>query len=129
MDPAPTTIAIAVVEHDGCFLVGRRPAAKPLAGYWEFPGGRVEQGETLEQAAVRECLEETGVSVEVTGSYPGTTHQYAHDTVQLHFCACQLAGPRQTPREPFRWVARRELKQLQFPEANRELLQLLSRET
>ena len=58
----PTLVAIAVVEHDGCFLVGVRPEGKPLAGFAEFPGGKVDHGETPEQAAIRECREESGLA-------------------------------------------------------------------
>src|SRR5437764_2006476 len=59
----PTPIAVAVVEKDGHFLVGQRPEGVSLAGLWEFPGGKIEPGESPEAAAVRECLEETGVDV------------------------------------------------------------------
>ena len=61
-------IAVAVVEHDGRFLVGLRPAGKPLAGFSEFPGGKVHSGETPAEAAERECREETGLSVVVGAS-------------------------------------------------------------
>ncbi len=54
-----TRIAIAVVEHDGNFLIGLRPSGAVLGGLWEFPGGKVEPDETPEAAAARECLEET----------------------------------------------------------------------
>ena len=62
---SPTPIAVAVVEHDGRYLVGQRPAHVPLGGFWEFPGGKVERGETPEAAAIRECLEETGLTVHI----------------------------------------------------------------
>ncbi len=124
-----TAIAVAVVEHDDRFLVGQRPAGKPLAGYWEFPGGRVEEGESPQQAAIRECLEEAGVIVNVMGSYASKTHSYAHDTVELHFFACDLQQPSQAIRDPFRWVTRDKLRELQFPAANRELLHLLCGDT
>lgn len=58
----PTPIAIAVVQHADQFLIGQRPAGLVLSGYWEFPGGKIQLGETPEAAAVRECLEETGLS-------------------------------------------------------------------
>ena len=92
MPHAQTRIAIAVVERNGRFLVGQRPPGKPLAGFAEFPGGRVEAGETPEQAAIRECFEETGLSVAVVGRYDGRLHDYAHDRVHLHFFACRIAG-------------------------------------
>ena len=119
---SPTQIAVAVVQDQGKFLVGQRPSGKPLAGYWEFPGGRVEAGETPQQAAIRECLEETGLQVEVVGSYATQTHRYEHDCVELHFFACRTLKANESPVPPFCWVDRSELLQLRFPEANEELL-------
>ncbi len=121
----PTPIAIAVVEHDGTFLVGQRPAGVALAGYWEFPGGKVEPGETPAEAAVRECYEETGVECVVGEAYPATVHQYAHDRVRLFFFACRPRDPQAEPKAPFRWAARAELRALRFPEANAALLDVL----
>jgi mutator protein MutT len=122
---APTTIAVAVVEHDDRFLVGLRPAGVPLAGLWEFPGGKVEPGEELDEAAARECLEETGVAVEVRSAYPDQVHEYAGGSVHLHFFDCRPVDPGTHPRSPFRWVRREELGDLRFPEGNGALLQLL----
>ncbi|MBI3839784.1 MAG: NUDIX domain-containing protein, partial [Planctomycetia bacterium] len=61
----PVEIAVAVVEGDGKFLIGQRETGVPLAGLWEFPGGKVEPGEPAENAAIRECLEETGWLVRI----------------------------------------------------------------
>jgi 8-oxo-dGTP diphosphatase len=120
-------IAIAVVEHEGAFLVGQRPAGVALAGLWEFPGGKIDPGESAEAAAVRECLEETGLSVEPLFRYPDRVEQYDHDRVELCFVACRLALPRQVPpRAPFRWVPREEIHNYQFPAGNLGLLELLS---
>jgi 8-oxo-dGTP diphosphatase len=58
-------IAIAVVEQNNCFLIGKRPPGVVLAGYWEFPGGKILDGEEPSACAARECREETGVDVEV----------------------------------------------------------------
>jgi 8-oxo-dGTP diphosphatase len=121
----PTRIAIAVVEHHGRYLIGRRPEGVPLAGYWEFPGGKVQAGETAEQAAARECLEETGLEVAVGEPYPAVVHQYAHGKVALEFFACRPLEPEQTPRSPFRWVLAADLGEYQFPEANGGLLAYL----
>jgi 8-oxo-dGTP diphosphatase len=125
-----TPIAIAVVEHDGSFLMGHRPVGVPLAGLWEFPGGKVEPGETPEAAAVRECLEETGVVVQPLFRYPRHVESYAHGEVELFFVACQpLNSSRAVPREPFLWVKRERLSDYRFPSGNAELLRLLSQST
>lgn len=123
-----SAIAIAVVEHNGHFLVGERPDGKTLASYAEFPGGRVEEGESPEQAAVRECEEETGLQVEVVGNYDACHHDYAHDRVHLRFFACRLVGAKTTPQPPFEWIARKRLGELRFPEANVALLARLLRD-
>ena len=121
-----TPIAIAVVEHDGRFLVGQRPEGVPLAGLWEFPGGKIMPGETPEAAAVRECLEETGLAVQPLARYPEHLQAYDHDRVRLHFIACRLTGNSlATPLPPFRWSSRDEMATLTFPSGNATLLGLL----
>lgn len=127
MSGQPTPIAIAVVEHEGCYLVGRRDKNAPVGGYWEFPGGKVLPSESLEQAARRECLEETGLAVEVGSSLGQREYAYAHDCVRLHFFRCILREPqRAKPRAPFRWVLADELDQYEFPPANAELIARLT---
>jgi 8-oxo-dGTP diphosphatase/A/G-specific adenine glycosylase len=123
----PTPIAIAVVEHHGSLLVGRRPEGGALAGLWEFPGGKIEPGETAEAAAVRECLEETGLAVEPMFRYPTHTHDYPHGSVELFFVACRpLAADPFPAANRFRWIVRNELTKLDFPEGNRAVLQILT---
>jgi 8-oxo-dGTP diphosphatase len=122
-----TPIAIAVVEQNGRFLIGQRPPGVALAGLWEFPGGKIESGESAEAAAVRECWEETGLAVEPLFRYPEREHAYAHDRVQLIFVACRtISGALDSPREPFRWVERAKLGEYEFPAANVEILTNLS---
>ena len=123
-----TPIAIAVVEQAGSFLIGQRPPGAALAELWEFPGGKIEPGESAEAAAVRECLEETGLAVEPLFRYPQHVQQYDHDRVQLNFVACRLSpGTHSLPREPFRWVVRDDLGGYAFPAGNARLLQLLAK--
>ena len=81
-----TNVACAVIERaDGSFLLAQRPSGKPYSGYWEFPGGKVESGESPRVALARELEEELGITV--TLAYPWVTrmHSYTHATVRLHF--------------------------------------------
>lgn len=119
-------VAIAVVEREGEFLVGLRPEGSALAGYWEFPGGKIESDETPAIAACRECLEETGWEVRVVGAYPTADHDYRHASMRVHFLACVPARQRGPLPPRFRWVPRGELCRYRFPEANAALLEQLA---
>lgn len=89
--PAPpprpiTPVAVGVlVRADGAVLLADRPAGKPYAGYWEFPGGKVEPGETIEQALARELGEELGVRLRESEPWVTTQYEYPHAHVRLHF--------------------------------------------
>lgn len=124
MSTAPTPIAIGVIQHEGKYLIGQRPAGKPLAGLWEFPGGKVEAGETPAEAAARECLEETGLRVVVGPQYPEVVQQYDHDRVRLHFFACAPADVEMLGDlvAGYRWVSGQELARYEFPSANAGLI-------
>jgi 8-oxo-dGTP diphosphatase len=122
----PTPIAVAVVRHAGKYLIGRRPEGVPLAGFWEFPGGKVRPGETPEAAAVRECREETGLEVAVASTYPEVVQQYDHDRVHLHFFACTPTDAAPPTPDGYRWVSGLELRDYEFPRANAGLIALLS---
>jgi 8-oxo-dGTP diphosphatase len=122
-----TEIAIAVVECDGRYLVGVRGSDVALAGFDEFPGGKVKAGELPARAAERECLEETGVAVEAGALVvPVVEHSYAHGELRLHFFHCRPLGEALEPRAPFRWVPASELSKLRFPAANRVVIETLA---
>ncbi|WP_035052996.1 Nudix family hydrolase [Andreprevotia chitinilytica] len=74
-----------LIRADGAFLLGSRPAGKPYAGYWEFPGGKLEAGETALDALRRELIEEMGVTVTAATPWIVQTFTYPHATVRLHF--------------------------------------------
>jgi mutator protein MutT len=120
--PSPTPIAIVLVQHAGRVLIGRRPPEVPLAGYWEFPGGKVQPGETFREAAARECREETGLEVCLGEEYQTVVHAYAHGQLTLHFFTATPQDPSQSPAAPFRWVPVAELGDYPFPPANAEVV-------
>lgn len=124
---SPTVVAIAVVQQEGKFLVGIRPKGVPLAGFAEFPGGKVHAGETPAAAAVRECREETGLEIEVREKLLCTTYQYDHGLLEIHFFACKPLDFSQTPKPPFLWAPKSDLDQMKFPAANDPLTKLLQK--
>jgi 8-oxo-dGTP diphosphatase len=75
-----------ILRPDGQFLLAQRPAGKAYAGYWEFPGGKVEPGETVAQALARELHEELGLDVHTVHPWIVREYHYPHASVRLHFC-------------------------------------------
>ena len=128
--PEFTSVAIAVVEHENKFLVGKRAEHVPLGGLWEFPGGKMEEDESPERAAERECLEETGLQVIATRCLVVNLQQYEYGQIKLYFYACHLKivdsntiTHDATP--PYHWVSRQELGGLEFPVGNQPVLEQL----
>ena len=82
-----TEVAVGVLlQPDGAFLLTSRPAGKVYAGYWEFPGGKLEAGETVEQALRRELHEELGITIGPVELWKTQMVDYPHALVRLHFC-------------------------------------------
>lgn len=122
------TIAVvaAIIERDDRYLVTRRQAGVHLAGMWEFPGGKIDDGEEHAAALEREIREELDVDVVVGELAYETTHRYTDRDVALFFYRCSLRGdPRPLLGQDMRWVARTELGSLHFPPADRQLIELL----
>ena len=90
MNPAqrhPVDVAVGVlIDGQGRFLLTSRPAGKVYAGYWEFPGGKVEAGESIEQALRRELQEELGITIGPAQPWQVELMDYPHARVRLHFC-------------------------------------------
>ncbi len=83
----PVDVAVGVlIDRSGQFLLTSRPAGKVYAGYWEFPGGKVEAGESIEQALRRELNEELGVEIGPAHPWQVEIVDYPHALVKLHFC-------------------------------------------
>jgi 8-oxo-dGTP diphosphatase len=119
-------VTAAVIESGGRFLVTRRQRGVHLEGFWEFPGGKCERNESLDQCLKRELLEELGTPSSIGREILAVTHEYPERVVELHFIACTLDGePQQLLGQEMRWVAREELAQLPFPPADEEVIAVL----
>lgn len=121
-------IALAIIEREGKLLVAQRHAGAEFGGLWEFPGGKIEPGETAEQAAVREGLEELGCRLKPTRLLCVHEHRYADFIVRLHAIGASLepgATPEPRAAARLRWLTPDRLAQTPMPEANRGLLDKL----
>lgn len=117
-------IAVGVVEDDGRILIARRPEDKMLGGLWEFPGGKQEDGESMEEAVRRELREELGIAVGIEGKIDTVPHEYSHLSINLHAYWCHLEDGNPSSREGqnWEWVPRCELDDYAFPKANKTIL-------
>jgi 8-oxo-dGTP diphosphatase len=123
---APIDVVAAVVERDERFLVTRRQPGVHLEGYWEFPGGKCEPGETHDACLRRELVEELGVGSRVGDLILETSHDYPDRTVRLYFYRCEIDGePRALLKQTIRWARRSELEALAFPPADAALIRML----
>jgi 8-oxo-dGTP diphosphatase len=118
----------AVIERDGKYLITQRRSTAVLAGLWEFPGGRVETGESDEAALRREVRERIGVDVTVKARIASRQHQYEGYSVDLNLYQAEL-GPEHQPRTlrvaAFLWVASSEFDKYPFPAADQATTDLL----
>lgn len=120
-------VVAAAILRKGRYLLGKRPPGGMLAGLWEFPGGKVEPGESHRQALAREIAEELRVRVKVGRRIAAVDHAYTHLTVTIHLYACQLAGgqPQAHYHSRLQWVRRAHFGRYALPAANRKLLESL----
>ena len=122
-------IAVGVVHREGRILITRREESGLLGGLWEFPGGKIERGESPEDACRREIAEEVNLSVEVTGLIARVDHAYSHFRVAVDVFDCQyrageirLSGP-----TDFRWILVDETDEYAFPAVNHKIFPYLKR--
>lgn len=121
--------AVAMIDADGRVLVQRRPEGKPMAGLWEFPGGKVEPGERPEDALIRELAEELDISVEKSCLAPATFASAPlgdrHLLLLLYVCRKWQGSPRALAATALDWVKPVRLHGLEMPPADKPLIALL----
>lgn len=125
---ATVIVAAAVVRRGDRILLTRRMEGAHLAGMWEFPGGKVEEGEDPEAAVVRECREECAIDLVVDDILEVTFHRYAKKDVLLLFYACRLASDREVEHvgvADHAWVLPSELRDYPLPPPDERLVRKL----
>ena len=117
-------VALGIILRDGKLLIARRKTGDVLGGFWEFPGGKCETAESIQECVVRELKEELDVQVAVRAALSPVTHDYPTVRVTLHPFICDLiAGDaRAIGSDVIKWIAPGELRDYQFPPANDSLL-------
>ena len=117
-------VVAAVTQEGQRILIARRRRDGVLGGYWEFPGGKCEPGESLQQCLVREMREELDIDVQVADALSPIEHRYDHGHVRLHpfICTHQAREPKAVEVSEFCWVAPDQLGNYTFPPANTALL-------
>ena len=121
--------AVALIDRDGRVLLAQRPEGKSMAGLWEFPGGKVEVGETPEAALIRELEEELGINTWKSCLAPLTfaSHAYEDFHLLMPLFACRKWGGMPQPREnqTLKWVRKQELRSYDMPAADVPLIPIL----
>ena len=130
-EAARTRVGIGLIGRKGMYLIRQRPATpgSPMPGFWEFPGGKVEPGETPAEATVRECREEVGLIVAVGRLDRRTVYDYPHGRVELFYFHAWPTDPLAEPAagSGFHWVPAADLPGYPFPPANEALIADLAR--
>jgi len=129
--PATVQVAVGLIVQDGRYLIARRKADVHLGGLWEFPGGKREAEEALEDCLRRELREELGIEVTQPVFHRVLRHEYPEKSVELHFFRCSIrAGQvRALDCQELRWVAPEELGRFEFPAADQALIEELLAES
>ena len=120
-----TEVVAALIWEGKKFMICRRPAHKARGLLWEFVGGKVEPGETKEQALVRECREELAVTVAVDGEFMSVVHEYPDIAIRLTVFNARIAEgvPQMLEHCDIRWISPEEIKNYEFCPADDKILE------
>ena len=121
-------VAAALIFNGGKLLITQRRPDDHLPNLWEFPGGKVEPGETFEACLTREIREELGIEISVGKLVEDLTHTYPEKTVRLCFFDCRLVSgqPNAIHVQDLRWIRRDEIRNFEFPAADAKLIDRLA---
>ncbi|MBX4335453.1 8-oxo-dGTP diphosphatase MutT [Bartonella raoultii] len=122
-------VACALLDQENRILLTERPQGKSLAGLWEFPGGKVEQGETPEASLIRELEEELGVHVQANNLLPLTFASHGYETfhllMPLYLCYHYEGVPKGREGQNLKWIFIRDLDKYPMPDADKPLVKIL----
>ena len=123
----PTEVVAALIWDKNKFMICQRPATKARGLLWEFVGGKVEPGETKEQALIRECQEELAITLSVGEIFMDVTHEYPDITVHLTLFNATIAEgtPQKLEHNDIRWITVEEIPEYAFCPADAEILRRL----
>lgn len=124
-------VAAALIWQGDKFMICQRPLSKTRALEWEFVGGKAEKGETLEEALIRECYEEIGVTVKVGEIFTELDHVYPDITIHLTLFNCEIAEGtvQKLEHNDIRFITPDEIPQYNFCPADKEILEKIIRES
>ena len=118
---------IALIDWQGKVLLSLRPKNKEFSNYWEFPGGKVENNESLERALRREIKEECGIIPIIKGKIGCVNHSYSHFSISLNSFHCIEGNQKIKFSENGVWITNREIGSYPFPRANHKLFTLINK--
>lgn len=123
-----TEVVAALIWQGNQFMICQRPAHKARALLWEFVGGKVEPGETKEQALIRECREELAITLSVCDVFMDVTHEYPEITVHITLFNATIAEgePQKLEHNDIRWITPSEIPNYEFCPADKEILENLA---